>query len=204
MIYVTHDQVEAMTLADRIVVLNHGRIEQVGTPAALYHEPANRFVAEFLGSPRMNLLPATLQHGTVTLATGASLALDPARVSGDATTHTPAHEQRGPAHGSSRSITLGVRPEDLRLAAIGANGADDTDGATLPITITLVEELGETRLVHATLTDGTPIVLRDRSEPPPRKGDRRTVVVDMRKIHLFDDAGRRMETAEPIARPSKA
>jgi multiple sugar transport system ATP-binding protein len=125
MIYVTHDQVEAMTLGQRIAVFNAGRIEQVGTPLELYHRPANRFVAEFIGSPRMNLLPARLGQGgraEVLDAGGWSLPPDGARGAG--------------LH------TIGVRPEDLDLR--------DATGATEGVRgqISLVEQLGDTTLVH--------------------------------------------------------
>ena len=102
MIFVTHDQVEAMTLADRIVVLNTGRVEQVGTPREVYHNPANLFVAGFIGSPAMNLLPATVgQGGNVGFSWGANVAL-------------PA----GATYTSGQSITLGLRPDRLSIVSV--------------------------------------------------------------------------------------
>ncbi|MEM6489314.1 MAG: sn-glycerol-3-phosphate ABC transporter ATP-binding protein UgpC [Pseudomonadota bacterium] len=98
MVYVTHDQTEAMTLADRIVLLNAGRIEQHGTPLELYHRPANRFVAGFLGAPPMNFLPVAAGGGTIALPGGGAMALD------------------GQTAGAT---TLGIRPEDLTLAPEG-------------------------------------------------------------------------------------
>jgi multiple sugar transport system ATP-binding protein len=124
MIYVTHDQVEAMTLGQRIAVFNSGRIEQVGTPLELYHRPANRFVAEFIGSPRMNLLPARLN------AQGAAAVLD-------------AGAWTLPASTSDRNAlrTVGVRPEDLVVQA--ENGP-----SALAAEVGLIEQLGDATIVH--------------------------------------------------------
>src|SRR5688572_7153240 len=120
MVYVTHDQVEAMTMADKIVVLRAGRIEQVGAPLALYNKPANRFVAGFIGSPQMNFIPATV---------GADRRLWPAF--GEAIT-VPG---LSPAAVNGAAVVLGVRPEHLQLAA--------TPGALpLPLTVPQVEQLG--------------------------------------------------------------
>jgi len=123
-VYVTHDQVEAMTMADRIIVLNEGRIEQIGTPAEIYHRPASTFVAAFMGAPPMNLIDARLEGGQV-------------RINGD-TGLMPA-----PAAASADAITLGIRPEDVELDPTGA----------LPFRIDIVEELGAHRLLHGTLDD---------------------------------------------------
>jgi multiple sugar transport system ATP-binding protein len=97
-IYVTHDQIEAMTLADRVVVMREGRIEQVGSPLEIYDDPANVFVAEFLGAPAMNLLPARIRGGRAVLADGCSLPL-------------PAGLSEGVTEG--RPILYGIRPQDL-------------------------------------------------------------------------------------------
>src|ERR671912_2528848 len=119
MIYVTHDQVEAMTLADRIVVLRAGRIEQVGTPLEVYNHPANLFVAGFIGSPRMNLLPARVAgSGQVTIGT------DPRAIAVPSTDNTP----------TGADLTLGARPEHIDVV-------DETQ-ADLVITVNLVEQLG--------------------------------------------------------------
>ena len=121
-IYVTHDQVEAMTLAHRLVVLNGGRIEQVGTPLEVYRKPASVFVAAFIGSPAMNLLTATAENGIAHVGGGrVPLA---AKVTG--------------------AVTLGLRPEDVRPAEAG------TDGAFV-LKIAYVEELGAQKLVHGTV-----------------------------------------------------
>ncbi len=129
MVYVTHDQVEAMTLADRIVVLSAGRIEQVGTPLELYEHPCNLFVAGFIGSPKMNFLQARLvegdaTHATVELEGGARL-----RCEVDASAGQP-----------GQALTVGVRPEHLALRSVG--GGDTAN--VLPASVTFVEALGGT------------------------------------------------------------
>jgi sn-glycerol 3-phosphate transport system ATP-binding protein len=127
-IYVTHDQMEAMTLADRLVVLNGGRIEQVGAPIEVYRRPASTFVAAFIGAPAMNLLPAH-QDGERLRVGGAQL----------------------PMPGGGRGhVTLGIRPEDFARAGADSEGA-------LPVRIDYVEELGATRLIHGRV-DGQPLV----------------------------------------------
>ncbi|WP_102226644.1 sn-glycerol-3-phosphate import ATP-binding protein UgpC [Acidimangrovimonas sediminis] len=125
-IYVTHDQLEAMTLAHRLVVLNGGKVEQVGTPLEVYRRPASTFVASFIGSPAMNLMPAR--------AEGAVAHVGAARV-----------QLEIPAEGA---MTLGLRPEDLRAVVPGTEGA-------LHLKTAYVEELGAQRLVHGTV-EGTP------------------------------------------------
>ncbi|WP_300014290.1 sn-glycerol-3-phosphate ABC transporter ATP-binding protein UgpC [uncultured Roseobacter sp.] len=121
-VYVTHDQVEAMTMADRIIVLNEGRIEQIGTPSDVYNHPESTFVASFIGAPAMNLLPATVgADQKITLSDGTVLA-----------EHAP--------EGASGSVLAGVRPEDVML------GAGD-----IPFTIDIIEELGALRLLHGQL-----------------------------------------------------
>ncbi|TWF53027.1 ABC transporter ATP-binding protein [Neorhizobium alkalisoli] len=124
-IYVTHDQLEAMTLADRLVVLNGGKIEQVGAPLEVYHAPASTFVASFIGSPAMNLVKAEL-HGD-------RLAIGPAMI-----------DLKGFAP-TSGAVTVGMRAEDLRLVEAGDNA--------LPFRLEYAEELGSQRLVHGTVGD---------------------------------------------------
>ncbi len=123
-IYVTHDQVEAMTLADRIVVMNDGRIEQVGTPMELFNNPANVFVAGFLGSPPMNQIKGTLTE------TGAKIGDTEIRLEGAVNAH------------AGRDVIVGIRPEHVTLG--------QTDGtSSLPIALDLVEPLGSEALLHA-------------------------------------------------------
>ena len=170
MIYVTHDQVEAMTLADRLVVLNAGRVEQVGPPTELYRRPRSLFVAGFLGSPRMNFLPVEIGDGAARLGDGTSIALG------------------GGSAGTQGKATLGIRPEDLALAA----GGGREGGGALPGRVELVEELGEARSIHVLLGDGTLVVARDRGARPPRRGDVVTLTPDAGRWHVFDREGLRV------------
>lgn len=135
-VYVTHDQVEAMTLADRIVLLKDGVVQQIGAPLDLYDRPANLFTATFLGSPAMNILAATLADGAVR---GAGFAV-PLPAASDAT---------------GREARLGVRPHDLRFA---------TDG--MPAEVEVVEPMGNESFVHCRLADDTMIVVRIEGHGP--------------------------------------
>jgi multiple sugar transport system ATP-binding protein len=166
MIYVTHDQTEAMTLADRIVVLNNCRIEQVGTPMEVYSRPASRFVAGFIGSPAMNFLPVTLTGAgdrvAARLGDGALLPLASA----------PAGE--GPWE-------LGIRPEALTV--VGSGGL--TTG-----TATVVERLGDRTLVYARLGDGTLVTAQDSGRSQVAAGDVVHLAFDTTALHLFDAEGR--------------
>jgi multiple sugar transport system ATP-binding protein len=175
MIYVTHDQTEAMTLADRIVVLNDCRIEQVGTPMEVYSRPASRFVAAFIGSPAMNFLPVTLtaQDGRAAARLGnAALVALPG---------TP--EGEGPWE-------LGIRPEALSVTA----GKGLTDG-----TATVVERLGDRTLVHVRLADGTQVVAQDGGKSAVRVGDAVGLTFDSAEAHLFDGKGRAVALADMVA-----
>ena len=145
MIYVTHDQVEAMTLADKMVVLNGGRIQQTGTPLQLYDDPDNLFVAGFVGSPKMNFIPAQITSANadnvhVSHIAGSTEAVIP--LAGVPDEPTP--------------ITLGFRPENMRLLEDG----ERTSGIVLEGLVTLVEELGSESLIHVSLPDGTHIIVR--------------------------------------------
>ncbi|WP_281271801.1 ABC transporter ATP-binding protein [Hephaestia caeni] len=168
MIFVTHDQVEAMTLADRIVVLNQGGIEQVGSPMDIYLTPRTEFVASFVGSPKINLLPVTVEAAgemtRVRLANGAII--DTAVAAAD----LPAG-----------AMTLGLRPECIRPAAL--------DGAPLAARVQVVERLGERTLLHVVLDDGTPIVAEDSGLSAVRPGDRIGLAVQPERAHLFDADG---------------
>ncbi|MFC4845530.1 ABC transporter ATP-binding protein [Hephaestia sp. GCM10023244] len=168
MIFVTHDQVEAMTLADRIVVLNQGGIEQVGSPMDIYLTPRTEFVASFVGSPRINLLPVTVEpagaRARARLANGATV--DTAVATADLPTGT---------------MTLGLRPECIRPAAL--------DGAPLAARVQVVERLGERTLLHVALDDGTPIVAEDGGLSAVRPGDRIGLAVQPDRAHLFDADG---------------
>jgi multiple sugar transport system ATP-binding protein len=187
MIYVTHDQVEAMTLGQKIVVFNGGRIEQVGTPLELYERPANLFVAGFLGSPRMNFLEAGLvgERGAIASVRLASGAL--AEVAADA---------GGTAVGAR--VTLGVRPEHLRL--MPAEGRDAGEG--IPGTVGLVEYLGDVILAYVQVDGAAELVAVKCSggQPAPARGARVLLAFDPAQAYLFGADGVRMPARERSGR----
>jgi len=172
MIYVTHDQTEAMTMADKIVVLHAGHIEQIGSPLDLYNRPANTFVAGFIGSPRMNLLTlkvaATGPQGvTVTLPDGAPLivAVEP-----------------GTLHAGDEAI-LGIRPEHLHVSQTGQfNG-----GAVL------AERLGSLTILHVDLTPGTTLVVQTEGGDTTPLHTQIALAVDPGSCHLFDAGGKALQ-----------
>jgi ABC-type sugar transport system ATPase subunit len=177
MIYVTHDQVEAMTLANKMVVMNTGRIQQAGAPLSLYDNPDNRFVAGFVGSPKMNFFSARLVG-----ADAGSLRI--AGVGGAAETVLPLagiSVQPGP-------VTLGIRPEHLQILA----EADALPGSlTLEGRVTLVEELGAESFVHIVLGDGTRVIIRaGRDTAKPERTVR--LSADFEHALLFDRDGKRI------------
>ncbi|WP_029029477.1 ABC transporter ATP-binding protein [Salinarimonas rosea] len=166
-VYVTHDQVEAMTMADRIVVMRDGRILQIGTPSDLYDAPADVFTARFIGTPAMNLLPAS--HGPDGLVVEGAAA--PIRA--------PAS-----AAGVAR-LLVGVRPQDLVCTDAGAGA--DPDVLTVTGTVTAVEPLGPETHVHLDTSGGPVIALAaDRAAPPV--GAPATALARTRALHLFDAA----------------
>ncbi len=173
MIYVTHDQIEAMTLADRIVVMNQGRIEQVGKPLDLYYGPANLFVAGFIGSPAMNMIEGTLasRDGSADFHCEAGT-VDLAR-----------YVFSGPPRAGA--AVLGVRPEHLVSPAAGAFS---TRGA-----VELVERLGESSFAHIRRPDDQMLVAEIRGRLTPKAGDAITLGADLRDVHVFDEGGRRVE-----------
>jgi multiple sugar transport system ATP-binding protein len=167
MIYVTHDQVEAMTLADKIVVMNNGRVEQQGKPLELYYRPANLFVAGFIGSPAMNFLAGTAEP-SVGLDLGAA-----GHLAGDL-----------PGVTAGQKITLGIRPEHLAVTAGGGPG--------LAVTVDLVERLGETGYAHLRLASGQVVIAEIRGETPLKPGGRASARPDPSHIHLFGPSGARL------------
>jgi ABC-type sugar transport system ATPase subunit len=167
-VYVTHDQVEAMTLADKIVVMNQGRIEQQGKPLDLYYRPANLFVAGFIGSPAMNFLAGEITQDGIDLGRDGRLQLQP-----------PA----GPSAGSR--VTLGVRPEHMRIAS-------GDEGLRIAATVDLVERLGEMGYAHLRLPSGTVVIAEIRGDTGLRTGDLTQVALDPAHLHLFDAGGRRL------------
>ncbi|WP_226573756.1 ABC transporter ATP-binding protein [Acuticoccus sediminis] len=169
MIYVTHDQVEAMTLADRIVVLNAGRVEQVGTPLELYHRPANLFVATFLGSPTMNLRPMEVVGMTV----------DAVRLR-DGSTVLSVPRGAG-AITAGETVTVGIRAEDFALAGRGEGTVDGS--------VELVEALGESHLVHVREAGGGMTVARLPGDPTVSEGQFVSLRANMSKVHIFKPCG---------------
>ncbi|GGF05263.1 sugar ABC transporter ATP-binding protein [Aliidongia dinghuensis] len=168
MIYVTHDQIEAMTMADKIVVLQAGRIEQVGTPLQLYHHPANLFVAGFIGAPRMNFL-----KGRVAGADPTGVAIDLPSGARIAVPVEPGRARDGDA------VTLGVRPEALRLDAAGP----------LAGTVRLVERLGGLTLIHVDLDRDGPVVVQIEGSDGTMPHQTVRLAVDPAACHLFDEEG---------------
>jgi multiple sugar transport system ATP-binding protein len=176
MIYVTHDQVEAMTMADRIVVLNRGMVEQIGSPLDLYHRPANLFVAGFIGSPKMNLFPARVtghrdSQLTLALHGGEEIAVPAPPVP--------------PAIGTE--LTLGVRPEHLQLAGEGA----------LSGLVDVVEHLGVETLVYVRAAAGSTIVARTDDLSRVRTGETVSLALRPGRASLFDTSGAAIFHAVP-------
>jgi len=169
-IYVTHDQVEAMTMADRIAVLADGRLQQVGEPQAVYERPANLFVASFIGSPPMNTIAGTLSLGpgaaTVATAVGAVEVADP----GTGVDGAP--------------VVVGVRPEHLDLAPVASAGADGAAG--LEGTVENVELLGHERHVVCRVGESLMTLRHPNDHPAGAVGERVRLVADPKGVHLFD------------------
>ncbi|WP_265517230.1 sn-glycerol-3-phosphate import ATP-binding protein UgpC [Nitratireductor luteus] len=171
-LYVTHDQVEAMTLADRLVVMNGGIAEQIDTPMAVYERPATRFVAGFIGSPAMNMLEGTAKGSIFALEGGGRLTFGDAELAE-----------------TERPVLLGVRPEHLKLAA--------SDEAALELSVTAVETLGADTLAHGSLSGangaGSALVARLPGSVKVTPGDTLPLAIDARSVHLFDaETGRRV------------
>ena len=169
MVYVTHDQVEAMTMADTIVVLRDGAVEQVGTPIELYARPRNQFVAGFLGTPQMNMLKAKVQSGT---GDGMSLSLD----GGQGSLHATVDRVTSVA---DADCTVGIRPEHLALSDSGA----------ITGTVIATEMLGSETIVFANLQSGENITASVRGIRSLSQGAIVRLSVDPRFVHVFDDKG---------------
>jgi len=201
-IYVTHDQSEAMTLGDRVAVMRRGELQQLDSPQKLYREPVNLFVAEFIGSPAMNLVEAEVAGSHVRLGEHS----------------LPVNGRTGLGGYEGRKIALGIRPEDFEDAAL----SDAPAGSRLPVTVDLREDMGSEIFLHF-LVDapkvatedvkeavqaedgvaalepqiagaGTPFVARVDRESSAREGDRIEMAVDTRMLHFFD-----LETGQAIA-----
>jgi multiple sugar transport system ATP-binding protein len=167
-LYVTHDQVEAMTLADRIVVLKDGTIQQVGTPMEIYDAPANRFVAGFFGTPAMNFLRAEVA-GDGRLLRGAGFELP--------VTGSPGSPYRDADTTAGKDVIVGIRPEAVGLDARG--------GIAVPAEVNLREVLGAEVVLHVASPAGE-LTVRADAKQSARPGDRVTVYLDPGALHLFD------------------
>jgi multiple sugar transport system ATP-binding protein len=169
-VYVTHDQVEAMTMGDRVAVMKDGILQQVDTPLKLYDKPVNLFVAGFIGSPQMNLIAAKAHEGKANIG-GYDVPVDAAA----------AKKMQG-------NITVGVRPENWRVVSPSEGG--------LPVQVTVVEELGADAFVYGTCdVEGTPgnVIIRVQGRDSVQKGDTIHVTTDPANVHVFDtDSGARL------------
>ena len=183
MIYVTHDQIEAMTMGDRIVVMNDGVVQQIDTPLALYNQPVNLFVAGFLGSPPMNFINGTLklereslvfseiQGGTIQMRLGAQ-------------ERPAARELVG------KSMLFGIRPEDIELAQFS-----DRDGSTgsFPAIVDIVEPMGAETNLYLQTGAHTVVCRSQRALDHREAGHRLQFEMNLKKAHLFDpESGRRV------------
>lgn len=169
MIYVTHDQIEAMTLADRIVVMHGGHIQQQGTPEELFKRPANRFVAGFLGSPPMNFLDGEIvQKGDHTYIDGSGFSIE----------LNPERAASAKAH-SSREVTLGIRPSDLAYD----NGA--ADGGSIDLSVVYSEYIGAQSVLLTKCGEQT-VDVELKSETPIALGETLRFAVNASGLHLFD------------------
>ena len=176
MIYVTHDQVEAMTLADKIVVLQGGIVEQVGSPLELYHHPNNLFVAGFIGSPKMNFLPVT--------ATGVQDSGTEVRLIGDATVSVPVQPQMLRA---GDSASLGIRPEHLRI---------DANNPTVMGEVLVVERLGGETYLYVKIAGSETFIVQADGDSRAKVRDQVPIHIDGSLCHLFNMDGLAIPKAE--------
>jgi sn-glycerol 3-phosphate transport system ATP-binding protein len=165
-VFVTHDQVEAMTLADKLVVLNQGRIEQIGTPTEVYRRPASRFVAGFIGAPSMNFMAGSMaKDGRIAIGTGPL------------------------GSNTATAVTIGVRPDEIKLVEAPLKGTLDFD-------LELVEELGTGQVLYGRSGELEMTVMRNGSGEAglPKPGQRLYLKIPMASVHLFDsESGRRID-----------
>ena len=168
-VYVTHDQLEAMTMADRIVVLRDGRLQQVGTPHDVYQRPANLFVAGFVGSPQMNFVPADIADDGAVSARGLTLA-------------TRAHF----GGQEDRSVTIGIRPSDVVV------GPGDDVPNRMAGTVTRVEYAGSDLYCDVQVGEGLSLRVRTRPDVPLEAGQPATLAVPPSAVHVFDNEGTRI------------
>jgi multiple sugar transport system ATP-binding protein len=179
MIYVTHDQVEAMTMGDRIVVLDKGRVQQIDTPLELYAHPANRFVAGFIGSPSMNFIEGRIASGNGVRfeagGGGVSIPLGP-------------EQARRLENHAGKDVTLGVRPEDVYVAS---GPRPTTATAEVMVRLEAVEPMGNEIFLHGAGA-GHEITARVAPQGVPPVGEQIGLALDVAKIHFFDAEGRRL------------
>jgi multiple sugar transport system ATP-binding protein len=168
-VYVTHDQIEAMTMGHRIAVMKDGKIQQVGTPLEIYGRPENLFVANFIGTPPMNFLPATLAEGGNTL-TGKGFSLP-----------VPTSLRSLTAGKDGRKIVVGIRPENILDPSDTARG----ETARLSGDVEVVEPLGDQAMIHVRVGDEV-LVYPVEPHAMPEMGDRAELVLELDKLHLFD------------------
>jgi sn-glycerol 3-phosphate transport system ATP-binding protein len=161
-IYVTHDQLEAMTLADMLVVMNAGNVEQIGDPLEVYEKPATAFVASFIGAPPMNLMKVDAAHAA-SMIEGAGIGI--------------------PAEGA----ILGVRPEDLSLSL---DGSRPEGGFKLDLTVVAVERVGPETFVYGSVLNGADVIVRLPGQTAPASGARVIAVAAREKLHRFSADGR--------------
>ena len=168
-VYVTHDQVEAMTLADRVVVMNNGLIEQVGTPGALYHQPRTRFVAGFIGSPAMNFLDCKLERYSGNLEV---------KLGDMSTLQVPADRRSRYEPCVGRGLVFGIRPEHVHEKRSG-------EDAFAEVMVNFIEPLGMETMVYFTI-NGVELCGRVSPEADPRPGQTISLTIDIGKMHLID------------------
>jgi multiple sugar transport system ATP-binding protein len=168
-VYVTHDQVEAMTLGERIVVMNQGEIQQIASPTELYNKPKNMFVAGFIGSPAMNFIDARIAGGAAVLDNGAAFRL-------------PEPMARGLAAYEDKPVVLGIRPEHIYGEAMAPERAQ---GVRIETYVQVVEQLGAESLVYFRVGDRM-VTARVHPELPVTLGARQPFVLDLAKLHWFD------------------
>jgi multiple sugar transport system ATP-binding protein len=182
-IYVTHDQIEAMTMGQRIVVMRSGKVQQVGAPQSVYDNPVNTFVAAFLGSPRINLHAGSVRReGDATLfeANGVRFPL-------------PLRKAAIVNRASAGEIALGIRPEDI---AVHLDGQESASGrAVIPATVSLVEPVGSDLYVNATSNDSVTWMARTDPRLPVSRGQQVRLALNLDNAHLFGPDGRNLAVA---------
>jgi multiple sugar transport system ATP-binding protein len=207
MIYVTHDQTEAMTMADRIVVLNHGKVEQIGSPLELYRTPRNRFVAGFIGSPKMNFLDVRVKH-----ADGSGVTVE---LPGGTALRVPVSAE---AVQAGQQLTLGIRPEHFVEGVDGGktggindvtgnstgNGTSSAPDSVLSGEVMVIEHLGSETLLHLRLADQRVIQVKGSGESTATEGQTIHAGFSVRHVQLFRDDGRALERKRAVPETASA